>query len=106
MVDGAVGVAPASASTSVRATALVTATAAVAVFVTCALIVGAGEGLVSVAACGVTAANAPPAGDTWLSYNDPTWLAKRYGLAHEAEAQVNAMTSVLAAVTKAAATSP
>jgi uncharacterized protein (DUF302 family) len=45
-------------------------------------------------------------GDTWLSYNDPTWLAKRYGLAHEVEAQVNAMTSVLAAVTKAAATSP
>src|SRR6516162_7138013 len=32
-------------------------------------------------------------GKTWLSYNDPSWLAKRHGLGHEAEAAVTAMTA-------------
>jgi uncharacterized protein (DUF302 family) len=27
-------------------------------------------------------------GNTWLSYNDPSWLAKRHGLGHEVEAAV------------------
>jgi uncharacterized protein (DUF302 family) len=46
------------------------------------------------------------AGDTWLSYNDPSWLAKRHGLSHEFEAAVSGITVALAAVTKAATTSP
>jgi uncharacterized protein (DUF302 family) len=41
-------------------------------------------------------------GDTWLSYNDPAWLAKRHGLSGETEAAVNAMTSALNAVITAA----
>jgi uncharacterized protein (DUF302 family) len=41
-------------------------------------------------------------GDTWLSYNDPVWLAKRHGLSGETEAAVNAMTSALKAVITAA----
>ena len=28
------------------------------------------------------------AGDTWLSYNDPAWLAKRHGLGGETEAAI------------------
>src|SRR5271168_2983654 len=32
------------------------------------------------------------AGPTWLSYNDPSWLAKRHGLGPDAEATVNALT--------------
>ena len=46
------------------------------------------------------------AGATWLSYNDPSWLAKRHGLGHEVEAALNAMTAALAAVVKAATGSP
>jgi uncharacterized protein (DUF302 family) len=42
------------------------------------------------------------AGSTWLSYNDPGWLAKRHGLRHEAEATVTAMTAALAAIARAA----
>ena len=41
-------------------------------------------------------------GDTWLSYNDPAWLAKRHGVGAEAEAAVNNMTAALSAVAKAA----
>jgi uncharacterized protein (DUF302 family) len=41
--------------------------------------------------------------DTWISYNDPAWLAKRHGLGHEVEAPVKAMTAMLGAVTRAAA---
>jgi uncharacterized protein (DUF302 family) len=40
---------------------------------------------------------------TWISYNDPAWLAKRHGLGHEVEAPVKAMTAMLGAVTRAAA---
>jgi hypothetical protein len=42
-------------------------------------------------------------GDTWISYNDPAWLAKRHGLGSEAEPPVKAMTAMLGAVTRAAA---
>lgn len=41
-------------------------------------------------------------GTTWLSYNDPAWLAQRHGLGHEVEAPVKAMTAMLGAVTRAA----
>jgi uncharacterized protein (DUF302 family) len=41
-------------------------------------------------------------GDTWLSYNDPAWLAQRHGLGSEVEAPVKAMTAMLGAVTRAA----
>lgn len=42
-------------------------------------------------------------GSTWLSYNDPTWLAKRHGLSPDVEATVKTMTGALHAVTAAAA---
>jgi uncharacterized protein (DUF302 family) len=42
-------------------------------------------------------------GDTWLSYNDPSWFAKRHGLGREVEATINAMTGALEAVARAAA---
>ena len=44
-------------------------------------------------------------GDTWLSYNDPAWLAQRHGLASETATVIGSMSAGLAAVTKAA-TSP
>jgi uncharacterized protein (DUF302 family) len=44
-------------------------------------------------------------GVTWLSYNDPSWLAKRHGLGNEVAAAVSGMTAALAAVTKAATAS-
>jgi uncharacterized protein (DUF302 family) len=43
-------------------------------------------------------------GKTWLSYNDPAWLAKRHGLSGETEAAVNMMAGALEAVAKAATT--
>ena len=45
-------------------------------------------------------------GKTWLSYSDPSWLAKRHGLGHEAEAPVNGMAATLAALARTAAASP
>ena len=42
------------------------------------------------------------AGSTWLSYNDPSWLAKRHGLGPDVEATVNALTTATHAVAKAA----
>jgi uncharacterized protein (DUF302 family) len=45
-------------------------------------------------------------GVTWLSYNDPGWLAKRHGLGDEVEPALKGMTAVLAAVAKAATGSP
>jgi uncharacterized protein (DUF302 family) len=41
-------------------------------------------------------------GDTWLSYNDPAWLAQRNGLGGETEAAVGMMTKALDAVARAA----
>jgi uncharacterized protein (DUF302 family) len=45
-------------------------------------------------------------GVTWLSYNDPSWLAKRHEHGHEVDEAVNAMTRALAAVAKAVTASP
>jgi uncharacterized protein (DUF302 family) len=45
-------------------------------------------------------------GYTWLSYNDPRWLASRYQLSHEAEGTVNALTTVLGGLAKTATTPP
>jgi uncharacterized protein (DUF302 family) len=41
-------------------------------------------------------------GATWLSYNDPGWLARRHGLGHAVDAAIGAMTAALDAVAKAA----
>jgi uncharacterized protein (DUF302 family) len=43
-------------------------------------------------------------GDTWLSYNDPSWLAKRHGLTQEAGATVRALAAALEALAKTATT--
>jgi uncharacterized protein (DUF302 family) len=45
-------------------------------------------------------------GDTWLSYNDPSWIAKRHGLGHEADAATNAMSAALNALARTATASP
>lgn len=42
------------------------------------------------------------AGKTWLSYNDPAWLARRHGLGAAADATVKTMTAALAAIAKKA----
>jgi uncharacterized protein (DUF302 family) len=45
-------------------------------------------------------------GRTWLSYNDPGWLAKRHGLGAEVDPAVKAMAAALNAIaTKATASS-
>jgi uncharacterized protein (DUF302 family) len=41
-------------------------------------------------------------GKTWLSYNDPNWIAKRHGIGPEADATVKALSGALAAITVAA----
>ena len=41
------------------------------------------------------------AGATWLSYNDPVWLARRHGTGPDAEAAVHAMAAALAAIAAA-----
>ena len=41
-------------------------------------------------------------GQTWLSYNDPHWLAKRHGIDGAAVAAVNGLAAALAGLTKAA----
>lgn len=43
-------------------------------------------------------------GDTWLSYNDPAWLAERHGLSSQTEAAVGVITAALEAVARAATT--
>ena len=43
------------------------------------------------------------AGTTWLSYDDPAWLAHRFGLPAGSEATVKALSAMLKAVTAAAA---
>ncbi len=43
------------------------------------------------------------AGQTWLSYNDPHWLAKRHGIADASAAAVKGLTGVLANLAQAAA---
>jgi uncharacterized protein (DUF302 family) len=46
------------------------------------------------------------AGDAWLSYNDPHWIAKRHGMGQEAEATVSAMSAALGALANTAAGRP
>ena len=46
------------------------------------------------------------AGDTWLSYNDPHWIAKRHGVGQEVESTVSAMSAALDALAKIAAGGP
>jgi uncharacterized protein (DUF302 family) len=46
------------------------------------------------------------AGDTWLSYNDPHWIAKRHRVGQEAEATVSAMSAALDGSAKTAAGRP
>jgi uncharacterized protein (DUF302 family) len=41
-------------------------------------------------------------GDTWVSCNDPAWLAQRHGVSGATEAVVGNMSAVLQAVTRAA----
>ena len=45
------------------------------------------------------------AGDTWLSYNDPLWLARRHGLASETETAIGNMAAALNAIATAATSS-
>jgi uncharacterized protein (DUF302 family) len=45
-------------------------------------------------------------GDTWLSYDDPSWIAKRHGLGSEVDAPVKAMSAVLDAIARTATISP
>jgi len=47
-----------------------------------------------------------PSGDTWLSYNDPGWLAKRHGLGDETDATANALAAALDALATASTKSP
>ncbi len=42
------------------------------------------------------------AGATWLSYNDPDWLAERHGLKPLPAATLNVLSAALKAVTTAA----
>ena len=42
-------------------------------------------------------------GATWLSYNDPTWLAQRHGLAGGSEAAAKAMAAALDGIARTAA---
>jgi uncharacterized protein (DUF302 family) len=41
-------------------------------------------------------------GGTWLSYNDPAWLAQRHALPNETATVIGNMSAALAAATKAA----
>ncbi len=43
-------------------------------------------------------------GDTWLSYDDPAWLAQRHGVSGETAAAISTMTAAPGAVAKAATT--
>jgi uncharacterized protein (DUF302 family) len=45
-------------------------------------------------------------GNTWLSYNDPSWLAKRHGLGPEVEATVNGMATALDDLARTATKAP
>jgi uncharacterized protein (DUF302 family) len=45
------------------------------------------------------------AGDTWVSYNDPAWLAKRHGVSGTTDAVIGNMSAALDAIAKKA-TSP
>jgi uncharacterized protein (DUF302 family) len=42
------------------------------------------------------------AGKTWLTYNDPYWIAQRHGLGHEVDQTLKALSAALAAISKEA----
>jgi uncharacterized protein (DUF302 family) len=42
------------------------------------------------------------AGKTWLTYNDPHWIAQRHGLASEIDQTVKALSGALAAISREA----
>jgi uncharacterized protein (DUF302 family) len=44
------------------------------------------------------------AGKTWLTYNDPHWIAERYNLGHEIDQTVQTISGALAAISKEATT--
>jgi uncharacterized protein (DUF302 family) len=44
-------------------------------------------------------------GDTWLSYNDPSWLVQRHGVGSESEGAISAMSTMLKALATTATTS-
>ncbi|MBS3652361.1 DUF302 domain-containing protein [Pseudaminobacter sp. 19-2017] len=44
--------------------------------------------------------------NTWLSYNDPAWFAKRHGADHEVQATIEALSAAPIALAKKATTSP
>jgi uncharacterized protein (DUF302 family) len=44
------------------------------------------------------------AGKSWLTYDDPQWIAQRYGLGHEVDPTVKALSGALAAISKEATT--
>jgi uncharacterized protein (DUF302 family) len=46
------------------------------------------------------------AGEVWLSYNDPAWLAARHGFTGEAADVIKAMSAALSAVSKQAVSPP
>ena len=41
-------------------------------------------------------------GKTWLSYNEPTWIAKRHGLSIQSQSTVNVLSEVLASLARGA----
>jgi uncharacterized protein (DUF302 family) len=43
-------------------------------------------------------------GATWVSYNDPAWIARRHGLGESVKAVVNALTAALSAIAGKATT--
>ncbi len=45
------------------------------------------------------------AGKTWISYNEPSWIAQRHGVGANAEPIVNSMAAALSAISRAAANS-
>jgi uncharacterized protein (DUF302 family) len=45
-------------------------------------------------------------GKTWLSYNDPKWIAQRHGLGADAERVTDTLANALKAVTRAATERP
>jgi len=45
-------------------------------------------------------------GKTWLSYNDPSWLAERHGLGSEVKATVSGLAAALSALAKRATAAP
>jgi uncharacterized protein (DUF302 family) len=42
-------------------------------------------------------------GNTWVSYNDPAWVARRHGLDPDTDATTAALSAVLESIAKAAA---